>query len=61
MFQLCKDGWALYDVWVQLLEATKPKAPKKDIRTAKNIYYQHRQECGTCTKPPDKLNPTKET
>lgn len=48
--RMCTEGMRLYMVWTNLLEQTRPKADKREIRRAKKAfvdhYYKICTECG---------------
>lgn len=44
-FDLCNDGWALYDAWTAAIES---KQPRQVITAAHRAYVAHRNECENC-------------
>ena len=54
---LCTEGERLYMAWSGLLDQTRPKADKRDIRQAEQAYLAHRRECTECSKFIEEWNP----
>lgn len=44
-FDLCNEGWKLYDAWAKLCE---DKAPARERTQLHRAYVAHRNECENC-------------